>query len=245
MSVDALARGHRAADEALLSQKFGESKHLARLGLTGRGAAKHLSLPPISAASTQPDAEVLQHALAPFGIPDLATEIALALVLAADSKKRHNTHMPLGLTDIAALWFYGQFGIAEALHDATARATDVTSDWPYLPLLHLLAAALAKLPKVELLGVCFSTAAGIADEYALGATVHWWGLPSMARTLSAVDDRDLPAVFICDVRSAVDIAPFSRYSNDGEWVLAPGTRLRVAARTDTGDGLVCIRLCEE
>ena len=209
-----------------------------RLLMASVGWAKNtpLVLPPTS------DSDDLRNILAPFSIGNMEHILRIAQG-EIKCRKLHPTAAVLTDNEITALWLYGQFNIAQALNTAIAATTDADiASSPFAPFLSLLDSAVAKLPKTRQLLSCFSTAPGAGAEYTVGAEFYWWGMTSMSRSASAVDDSQLSVVFVCEVTSSADISSFSRYGNDEEWVVAPGSQFRVVSKTETGDGLACVHI---
>ncbi|MER5933544.1 ADP-ribosyltransferase domain-containing protein [Streptomyces sp. NPDC002054] len=148
---------------------------------------------------------------------------------------------------IAALYLYTCESAFYREINAVLRSPDRARVVPYLPYLRLLFSAVSQLPaRTEPLwrGVSLDLRA----QYPLGRTVTWWGVSSctpdlgVARTF--LGSRGKRTLFEVVPRRAVGIRNFSAFTDEDEFILSPGTQLKVTdVRAERG-GLCTVRLTE-
>ncbi|MFI9204086.1 ADP-ribosyltransferase domain-containing protein [Streptomyces sp. NPDC053048] len=148
---------------------------------------------------------------------------------------------------IAALYLYTCESAFYREINSVLRSPDRTRLVPYLPYLRLLFSAVSALPaRTEPLwrGVSLDLRA----QYPLGRTVTWWGVSSCTPNLGVarafLGSRGKRTLFEVVPARAVGISSFSAFSGEEEFILAPGTQLKVTdVRTERG-GLCTVRLTE-
>ncbi|MDP9864351.1 MULTISPECIES: ADP-ribosyltransferase domain-containing protein [Streptosporangium] len=153
----------------------------------------------------------------------------------------------LSADEIAALYLYTCESAFYRQINATLRDPDRTRIVPYLPYLRLLFSAVSRLPaRKESLwrGVSLDLRA----QYPLGRTVTWWGVSSCTSELSVAQAflgrRGKRTLFeVLPVR-AVGIRSFSAFTGEEEFILAPGTQLKVTDVKVERGGLYTVRLTE-
>ncbi|MFF5701911.1 ADP-ribosyltransferase domain-containing protein [Streptomyces sp. NPDC012794] len=131
--------------------------------------------------------------------------------------------------------------------NAALRSPDRSRLVPYLPYLRLLFAAVSGLPaRTEPLyrGVALDLRA----QYPLGRTVTWWGVSSCTPKLGVargfLGSRGKRTMFEVVPARAVGIRDFSAFTEEEEFILSPGTQLKVTdVKTERG-GLCTVRLTE-
>ncbi|MFD0354443.1 ADP-ribosyltransferase domain-containing protein [Streptomyces sp. NPDC127110] len=131
--------------------------------------------------------------------------------------------------------------------NAVLRSPDRSRLVPYLPYLRLLFSAVSGLPaRTEPLyrGVALDLRA----QYPLGRTVTWWGVSSCTPKLGVargfLGSRGKRTLFEVVPARAVGIRDFSAFTEEEEFILSPGTQLKVTdVRTERG-GLCTVRLTE-
>ncbi|MFJ4618210.1 hypothetical protein [Streptomyces sp. NPDC088812] len=85
-------------------------------------------------------------------------------------------------------------------------------------------------------------------QYPLGRTVTWWGVSSctsergVARAF--LGSRGKRTLFEVQPRRAVGIRDFSAFTGEEEFILLPGTRLKVVEVTTERGGLCTVKLAE-
>ncbi|MFF2043704.1 ADP-ribosyltransferase domain-containing protein [Kitasatospora sp. NPDC058170] len=148
---------------------------------------------------------------------------------------------------IAALYLYTCESAFYREINAVLRAPDRTRLVPYLPYLRLLFAAVSQLPsRTEPLwrGVPLDLRA----QYPLGGTVTWWGVssctsqPGVARAF--LGSRGKRTLFEVLPARAVGIRSFSAFTDEEEFILLPGTQLKVTDVRTERNGLCTVQLAE-
>ncbi|MFE0188549.1 ADP-ribosyltransferase domain-containing protein [Streptomyces sp. NPDC058989] len=148
---------------------------------------------------------------------------------------------------IAALYLYTCESAFYREINAILRSPDRTRIIPYLPYLRLLFSAVSRLPaRTESLwrGVSLDLRA----QYPLGRTVTWWGVSSCTSKLSVarafLGSRGKRTLFeVLPVR-AVGIHSFSAFTDEEEFILSPGTQLKVTDVKAERGGLCTVQLTE-
>ncbi|MER6996172.1 ADP-ribosyltransferase domain-containing protein [Streptomyces sp. NPDC000410] len=148
---------------------------------------------------------------------------------------------------IAALHLYTCESAFYREINAVLRSPDRSRAVPYLPYLRLLFSAVSGLPaRTEPLwrGVSLDLRA----QYPLGRTVTWWGVSSCTPKLGVarafLGSRGKRTLFEVVPVRAVGIRDFSAFTDEEEFILAPGTQLKVTdVKTERG-GLCTVRLTE-
>ncbi|MGI5493270.1 ADP-ribosyltransferase domain-containing protein [Microtetraspora malaysiensis] len=153
----------------------------------------------------------------------------------------------LSADEVAALYLYTCESAFYRQINATLRDPDRSRVVPYLAYLRLLFSAVSRLPaRQEPLwrGVSLDLRA----QYPLGRTVTWWGVSSCTSKLSVAQaflgSRGKRTLFeVLPVR-AVGIRSFSAFTGEEEFILAPGTQLKVTDVTAERGGLYRVTLTE-
>ncbi|MGW5344934.1 ADP-ribosyltransferase domain-containing protein [Streptomyces sp. HUAS TT3] len=148
---------------------------------------------------------------------------------------------------IAALYLYTCESAFYREINAVLRSPDRSALVPYLPYLRLLFSAVSQLPaRTEPLfrGVALDLRA----QYPVGRTVTWWGVSSCTPKLGVarafLGSRGKRTLFEVVPSRAVGIRDFSAFTEEEEYILAPGTQLKVTeVKTERG-GLCTVRLAE-
>ncbi|GAA0931350.1 ADP-ribosyltransferase domain-containing protein [Streptomyces thermoalcalitolerans] len=148
---------------------------------------------------------------------------------------------------IAALYLYTCESAFYRELNAVLRSPDRSRLVPYLPYLRLLFAAVSQLPtRTEPLwrGVPLD----LRSQYPLGKTVTWWGVssctsePNVARAF--LGSRGKRTLFEVVPSRAVGIRSFSAFTGEEEFILLPGTQLKVTEVKAGRGGLCTVRLTE-
>jgi len=148
---------------------------------------------------------------------------------------------------IAALYLYTCESAFYREINAILRSPDRARVVPYLPYLRLLFSAVSGLPaRTEPLwrGVSLD----LREQYPLGRTVTWWGVSSCTSELGVarafLGSRGKRTLFEVTPARAVGIRGFSAFTGEEEFILLPGTQLKVTSvRTERG-GLCTVKLAE-
>ncbi|MEV0382825.1 ADP-ribosyltransferase domain-containing protein [Nonomuraea sp. NPDC050643] len=162
-------------------------------------------------------------------------------------EKQSGDGAALSADEIAALYLYTCESAFYRQINATLRNPDRSRIVPYLPYLRLLFSAVSHLPaRKEPLwrGVSLDLRA----QYPLGRTVTWWGVSSCTSKLSVAQAflgrRGKRTLFEVHPARAVGIRSFSAFTGEEEFILTPGTQLKVTdVRAERG-GLCTVTLTE-
>ncbi|MFD9407441.1 ADP-ribosyltransferase domain-containing protein [Streptomyces sp. NPDC059989] len=148
---------------------------------------------------------------------------------------------------IAALYLYTCESAFYREINAVLRSPDRAKLVPYLPYLRLLFSAVSQLPaRKEPLwrGVSLDLRA----QYPLGRTVTWWGVSSCTPDLGVarafLGSRGKRTLFEVVPLRAVGIRRFSAFTGEDEFILSPGTQLKVTDVKAERGGLCTVRLTE-
>ncbi|WP_329181700.1 ADP-ribosyltransferase domain-containing protein [Streptomyces sp. NBC_01477] len=148
---------------------------------------------------------------------------------------------------IAALHLYTCESAFYREINAILRAPDRTRVIPYLPYLRLLFSAVSQLPaRTEPLwrGVSLDLRA----QYPLGRTVTWWGVSSCTSKLGVarafLGSRGKRTLFEVHPVRATGIQKFSAFTGEEEYILLPGTQLKVTDVRSERGGLCTVTLTE-
>jgi hypothetical protein len=148
---------------------------------------------------------------------------------------------------ISALYLYTCESAFYREINAVLRSPDRERLVPYLPYLRLLFSAVAELP-AQTRPLWRGVALDLRSQYPLGRTVTWWGVssctsePSVAR--SFLGSRGRRTLFEVTPARAVGIRRFSAFTGEEEYILTPGTQLKVTEVTTERGGLCTVRLTE-
>ncbi|MFD3665879.1 ADP-ribosyltransferase domain-containing protein [Streptomyces sp. NPDC058659] len=148
---------------------------------------------------------------------------------------------------ISALYLYTCESAFYREINAVLRSPDRERLVPYLPYLRLLFSAVAGLPaRTEPLwrGVALD----LRSQYPLGRTVTWWGVSSCTSELGVarafLGNRGKRTLFEVTPVRAVGIRRFSAFTGEEEYLLTPGTQLKVTEVKAERGGLCTVRLTE-
>ncbi|WP_424890086.1 ADP-ribosyltransferase domain-containing protein [Streptomyces sp. XH2] len=148
---------------------------------------------------------------------------------------------------IAALYLYTCESAFYREINAILRSPDRSKVIPYLPYLRLLFSAVSGLPaRTEPLwrGVSLDLRA----QYPVGKTVTWWGVSSCTPNLGVAQGflggRGKRTLFEVRPVRAVGIQRFSAFTGEEEYILLPGTQLKVEDVKVERGGLCTVQLTE-
>jgi uracil DNA glycosylase len=164
-------------------------------------------------------------------------------------KRRVDETAGAGLTAdaVAALYLYTCESAFYREINAILRNPDRSKVVPYLPYLRLLFSAVSGLP-VRTQPLWRGVPLDLRAQYPVGGTVTWWGVSSCTSELGVarafLGGRGKRTLFEVQPARAVGIRDFSAFTGEEEFILLPGTQLKVAeVKTERG-GLCTVRLTE-
>ncbi|MEV4744055.1 ADP-ribosyltransferase domain-containing protein [Streptomyces sp. NPDC049555] len=148
---------------------------------------------------------------------------------------------------IAALYLYTCQSAFYREINAILRSPDRTRVLPYLPYLRLLFSAVSGLPtRTEPLWR--SVPLDLRAQYPVGGTVTWWGVSSCTSKHSVarafLGGRGKRTLFEVTPARAVGIRSFSAFTDEEEFILLPGTQLKVMDVETERNGLCTVKLAE-
>ncbi|MFJ2135373.1 ADP-ribosyltransferase domain-containing protein [Streptomyces sp. NPDC087845] len=148
---------------------------------------------------------------------------------------------------ISALYLYTcESGFYREIN-AVLRSSDRERVVPYLPYLRLLFSAMEALP-TQTRPLWRGVALDLRSQYPLGRTVTWWGVSSCTSELGVarafLGGRGRRTLFEVTPARAVGIRRFSAFTGEEEYILAPGTQLKVTEVKAERGGLCTVRLTE-
>ncbi|MFI6741469.1 ADP-ribosyltransferase domain-containing protein [Nonomuraea sp. NPDC050451] len=153
----------------------------------------------------------------------------------------------LSADEIAALYLYTCESAFYRQINATLRNPDRTRIVPYLPYLRLLFSAVSRLP-VRKEPLWRGVSLDLRAQYPLGRTVTWWGVSSCTSELGVAQAflgrRGKRTLFEVHPARAVGIRSFSAFTGEEEFILAPGTQLKVTDVKAERGGLCTVTLTE-
>ncbi|MGW7100046.1 ADP-ribosyltransferase domain-containing protein [Streptomyces sp. NPDC054838] len=188
-----------------------------------------------------------QDAVAP--VAETLSGLAGHIDRSRDFGKRRADEAPgsLSADAIAALYLYTCESAFYREINAVLRSPDRSRVTPYLPYLRLLFSAVSGLPgytKPLWRGVSLDLRA----QYPVGRTVTWWGVSSCTSELnvarSFLGSRGRRTLFEVTSAQAVGIRSFSAFTGEEEYILTPGTQLKVTDVKSERGGLCTVRLTE-
>ncbi|MET9800124.1 ADP-ribosyltransferase domain-containing protein [Streptomyces sp. NPDC006368] len=148
---------------------------------------------------------------------------------------------------IAALYLYTCESTFYREINAVLRSPDRARVVPYFPYLRLLFSAVSGLP-AHTRPLWRGVSLDLRAQYPVGRTVTWWGVSSCTSELSVarsfLGNRGKRTLFEVHPARAVGIRSFSAFTGEEEYILAPGTQLKVTdVKTERG-GLCTVKLTE-
>jgi uracil DNA glycosylase len=153
----------------------------------------------------------------------------------------------LSAHEIAALHLYTAESAFYRQLNATLRHPDRAQVKPYFGYLRLFLGALSKL-KGHTDSLWRGVALDLRPQYPRGGTVTWWGVSSCTSKLSVAQGflgwRGRRMLFEVRPVGAVSIRSFSAFTGEEEYILPPGTRLKVADVKSEAGGLCTVKLEE-
>ncbi|MEU0008672.1 ADP-ribosyltransferase domain-containing protein [Streptomyces sp. NPDC006314] len=148
---------------------------------------------------------------------------------------------------IAALYLYTCESAFYREINAILRSPDRTRLVPYLPYLRLLFSAVSRLP-VRAEPLWRGVSLDLRGQYPLGRTVTWWGVSSCTSELGVakafLGSRGKRTLFEVVPARAVGIRDYSAFTGEEEFILLPGTQLKVTDVKVERSGLCTVKLTE-
>ncbi|MDJ0382002.1 ADP-ribosyltransferase domain-containing protein [Streptomyces sp. G-G2] len=148
---------------------------------------------------------------------------------------------------IAALYLYTCESAFYREINAALRSPDRTRIVPYLAYLRLLFSAVSELPP-RTQPLWRGVSLDLRSQYPVGRTVAWWGVSSCTSELSVarsfLGSRGKRTLFEVTPARAVGIRSFSAFTGEEEFILAPGTQLKVTDVQAERGGLCTVKLAE-
>ncbi|WP_079407035.1 ADP-ribosyltransferase domain-containing protein [Streptomyces sp. 3211] len=162
-------------------------------------------------------------------------------------RRADETSAGLSADAIAALYLYTCESAFYREINAVLRSPDRTRVTPYLPYLRLLFSAVSGLP-AHTQPLWRGVSLDLRAQYPVGRTVTWWGVSSCTSELnvarSFLGSRGKRTLFEVTPAKAVGIRRFSAFTGEEEYILAPGTQLKVTDVQSERGGLCTVRLTE-
>lgn len=160
---------------------------------------------------------------------------------------KHADGTGLSADEAAALYLYTCESAFYRQINAALRHPDRTRIVPYLPYLRLLFSAVSQLPaRTE--PVWRGVRLDLRSQYPMGETVTWWGVSSCTSKLSVAEAfmgrSGRRTLFEVTPARAVGIRRFSAFTGEEEFLLSPGTQLKVTDVTAERGGLCTVKLTE-
>ncbi|MFF7754760.1 ADP-ribosyltransferase domain-containing protein [Streptomyces sp. NPDC007971] len=162
-------------------------------------------------------------------------------------RRADETSDGLSADAIAALYLYTCESAFYREINAVLRSPDRSRVVPYLSYLRLLFSAVSQLP-VRGAPLWRGVALDLRPQYPLGRTVTWWGVSSCTSELGVakgfLGSRGKRTLFEVTPARAVGIRDFSAFTGEEEFILLPGTQLKVTEVKSERGGLCTVRLTE-
>jgi uracil DNA glycosylase len=149
--------------------------------------------------------------------------------------------------EVAALYLYTAESAFYRQLNATLRNPNRELVRPYYPYLRLFFSALSK-QKGHTGSLWRGVALDLRPQYPKDGTVTWWGVSSCTSKLSVAQgflgSRGRRMLFEVKPAGAVSIRSFSAFTGEEEYVLPPGTQLKVVDVRSEASGLCTVKLEE-
>jgi hypothetical protein len=149
--------------------------------------------------------------------------------------------------EIAALYLYTTESSFYRQLNATLRDSDRAKAKPYFPYLRLFFSALARLKSYKE-SLWRGVALDLRSQYPKGGTVTWWGVSSCTSKVSVakgfLGSSGKRMLFEITPAMAIGIKSYSAFTGEEEYLLAPGTRLKVVDVKVEAGGLCTVKLLE-
>ncbi|MFI6148730.1 macro domain-containing protein [Streptomyces sp. NPDC051109] len=162
-------------------------------------------------------------------------------------RRADETSGSLSADAIAALYLYTCESAFYREINTVLRSPDRARVTPYLPYLRLLFSAVSGLP-AHTQPLWRGVSLDLRAQYPVGRTVTWWGVSSCTSELnvarSFLGSRGKRTLFEVTPAHAVGIRSFSAFTGEEEYILTPGTQLKVTDVKSERGGLCTVKLTE-
>jgi len=210
-------------------------------------AEAQVELPPITGVAATPLLPLLDSLSGILPLVQSVEAFAKKALDHAQRKVANSLSGGLTLDQIAAIYLYTCESpvyqiVNTALRDPERKHLDL-----WLPYLKLLLSSLEQIPAYT--GELWrGVGADMRSRYPKGGTITWWGISSCTGRLSVaysfLGTSGKRTLFEIRTGKSVGIRAFSAFTGEDEYLLAPGTKLKVVDVTMTADGLCTIQLEE-
>ena len=210
-------------------------------------AEAQVELPPITGVAATPLLPLLDSLSGVLPLVQSVEAFAKKALDHAQRKVANSLSGGLTLDQIAAIYLYTCESpvyqiVNTALRDPERKHLDL-----WLPYLKLLLSSLEQIPAYT--GELWrGVGADMRSRYPKGGTITWWGISSCTGRLSVaysfLGTSGKRTLFEIRTGKSVGIRAFSAFTGEDEYLLAPGTKLKVVDVTMTADGLCTIQLEE-
>jgi len=210
-------------------------------------AEAQVELPPITGVAATPLLPLLDSLSGVLPLVQSVEAFAKKALDHAQRKVANSLSGGLTLDQIAAIYLYTCESpvyqiVNTALRDPERKHLDL-----WLPYLKLLLSSLEQIPAYT--GELWrGVGADMRSRYPKGGTITWWGISSCTGRLSVaysfLGTSGKRTLFEIRTGKSVGIRAFSAFTGEDEYLLAPGTKLKVVDVTMAADGLCTIQLEE-
>ena len=149
--------------------------------------------------------------------------------------------------EVAALYMYTTESDFYRELNAAMRNADRSRATPYFQYLRLFFSALGKI-KPYTKNLYRGVALDLRSQYQVSKTVTWWGVSSCTSDLNVANgflgSKGKRMLFVVKPKTAVSIQQYSAFQGEAEYLLAPGTQLKVVDVATKDDGLITVELEE-
>jgi hypothetical protein len=163
--------------------------------------------------------------------------------------KNHGAGGALTADHIAAIHMYTQASDFYKSLNLRLRDRDREQAKPFFPYLRLLLEGLRQLP-AQKRSVFRGVKLDLSAKCRKGDEPVWWSLTSTSTSMDVLQSKEFcgqdgsRTVFMVQAAHARNIAAFSAFASEEEWILLPGAQLRVKAVVAMGGGLHLVQMDE-
>jgi hypothetical protein len=163
--------------------------------------------------------------------------------------KNHGAGGALTADQIAAIHMYTQACDFYKSLNVCLRNRDRLHAKPFFPYLRLLLEGLRQLP-AQKKSVYRGVKLDLSAKFRQGDLPVWWSVTSTSTTMDVLQSKEFcgqggpRTVFLVEAKHARNIAAFSAFASEEEWILLPGAQLRVKAVVALGGGLHLVQMDE-
>jgi hypothetical protein len=163
--------------------------------------------------------------------------------------KNHGASGALSADQIAAIHMYTQACDFYRAFNECLRDRDRQQVKPFFPYLRLLLEGLRQLP-AQKRAVYRGVKLDLSTKFRKGDQPVWWSVTSTSSSMDVLQSKDFcgqdgpRTVFMVQATHARNIAAFSAFASEEEWILLPGAQLRVKSVVAMGGGLQLVQMDE-